>query len=42
MYRDEDIEKIQSNISKIIDSSHDEYKKNTIVNYFYFKNTFSL
>jgi len=28
MYRDEDIEKIQSNISKIIDSSHDEYKKN--------------
>lgn len=28
MYRDEDIDKIRDNIDKIIDSSHDEYKKN--------------
>jgi len=28
MYRDEDIDKIRENINKIIDNSHDEYKKN--------------
>lgn len=28
MYRDEDIDKIRDNINKIIDSSHNEYKKN--------------
>ena len=27
MYRDEDIDKIQENINKIIDNSHNEYKK---------------
>ena len=27
MYRDEDIEKIKDNINKIIDDSHNEYKK---------------